>query len=453
MQLSGKPRHNLLIEATETANKREILEITKSYCGYCSKLVPATIVAEEGKIFLEKNHCSKEKLLIENDLDYYNSAVRPFVVDRKLPVGMSRMEARQTLTKTSKCLLLYITEKCNLSCPICYHKFNYNPTKERFSIEDIRNIIKNHRNSLIVLSGGEPTLREDLPEIIKLIRKSGNQVEMYTNGMKLLDINYVKKLKKAGLKTICLSFDGFDNVAYQLLRGKSLLEQKIKILNNLEKVGIRVWLVVVIGKSINENQITPILEFARQHTDLIRGVKFNVLYNPILKDNYTISDIRKIIEKENGINIKWFVEEKKLRYNLYKTARKIFVPLSNRFMYLLQENHQYITFKNGKWSSLIPIKRLEEINKILEKALKKKSKISSLIHICHAIIKIPKSLIFRLLYYYSMNGLNFPKIYTNSRLPSTIDLYVSEIRPDHVLDVRRLGCVGVDGIFKMGNQE
>jgi len=451
-----KPPNNqqqTTVKLAKSNKKRRVLETTISYCGYCSKLVPAKIVVEEDKVFLEKTHCSEEKWLIENDIDYFNSAIRPFIVDKKLLLGMSRIEARQKLNKTSKCLLLYITKRCDLCCPICYHRFHYNPAKERFSIEDILNIVKDYKNGLIVLSGGEPTLREDLPEIIKLIKKSGNQVELYTNGLKLLDINYVKKLKKSGLKTICFSFDGFDDNVYQRLRGKNLLEKKIKILNNLEKVGIGVWLVVVIGKDINENQITPILEFARRHTNLIRGVKFNVLYDPILKDNYTISDIRKIIEKENGINIKWFIEEKRLRYNLYKIVKKIFTPLSNRFLYLLQENHQYITFKNGEWSSLIPIKRFEEINKILEKGLKKKSRVSSVLHLCHAIIKIPKSLTFRLLYYYLMNGLNFPKIYTNSRLPSTIDLYVSEIRPDHILDVRRLGCVGVDGIFEMGNLE
>jgi MoaA/NifB/PqqE/SkfB family radical SAM enzyme len=104
------------------------------------------------------------------------------------------------------------------------------------SIDEIKSVLRKvGKGKRIVLMGGEPTIREDLPEIIKLIRKSGNYPILYTNGLKLADISYVKKLKKAGLKQVIITLDGFDPKVTETLRGnKNEYLLKILALKNLE---------------------------------------------------------------------------------------------------------------------------------------------------------------------------------------------------------------------------
>lgn len=89
----------------------------------------------------------------------------------------------------------------------------------------------------IHLSGGEPTVREDLPEIIKMGREKGfDYIQINTNGRKLaFDEAYAGVLKEAGASVIYLQFDGTNDTIYQKLRGEPLLEIKKKPFKTAKK--------------------------------------------------------------------------------------------------------------------------------------------------------------------------------------------------------------------------
>lgn len=74
--------------------------------------------------------------------------------------------------------------------------------------------------------GAEPTLRDDLEQWIGLIKHYGHLVNMHTNGIKIADYAYLKKLKDSGLGYVSLQFDGFDDKIYNKLRGQNLLGLK-----------------------------------------------------------------------------------------------------------------------------------------------------------------------------------------------------------------------------------
>jgi uncharacterized radical SAM superfamily Fe-S cluster-containing enzyme len=76
------------------------------------------------------------------------------------------------------------------------------------------------------LSGGEPTVRDDLPEIVKLARRAGfGFVQLNTNGLRLAeDPALAGKLADAGLSSIFLQFDGVRDEVFRSLRGRELLE-------------------------------------------------------------------------------------------------------------------------------------------------------------------------------------------------------------------------------------
>ena len=73
----------------------------------------------------------------------------------------------------------------------------------------------------IQLSGGEPTLRNDLPEIVALARKTGfDHVQVNTNGLRLAqDADYTQALKDAGTTDFFIQFDGLTDNVYARIRG------------------------------------------------------------------------------------------------------------------------------------------------------------------------------------------------------------------------------------------
>ena len=92
-----------------------------------------------------------------------------------------------------------ITSACNLDCPICY-TVNKNESAYRLSKEEmakiLQHLVADHDElDIINFTGGEPTMHPELPEFLKMCREAGiRRLTISTNGLKLLDEDYVRKL-------------------------------------------------------------------------------------------------------------------------------------------------------------------------------------------------------------------------------------------------------------------
>lgn len=80
----------------------------------------------------------------------------------------------------------------------------------------------------VQLSGGEPTVRDDLPEIIRMAKARGFAlIQCNTNGLRLgTEPGYAASLREAGLNSVYLQCDAADDAAHEILRGKALPSQK-----------------------------------------------------------------------------------------------------------------------------------------------------------------------------------------------------------------------------------
>lgn len=78
--------------------------------------------------------------------------------------------------------------------------------------------------SAIQFSGGEPTVRDDLPEIIELAQELGfAHIQLASNGVRLANSpEYCKRLKDATLRTVYLAFDGITPEPYFETRALTL---------------------------------------------------------------------------------------------------------------------------------------------------------------------------------------------------------------------------------------
>jgi uncharacterized radical SAM superfamily Fe-S cluster-containing enzyme len=224
------------------------------------------------------------------DIDHYrwmNDLRLPFVAPRR-PVpalkgcpadcGLCASHLRQpTLVE------IEVTERCNLRCPVCFMSAeDYRARRAPDpTLEDLRELFeeilrRTSPQTAVQVTGGEPTFRADLPEIIRLGRAVGLEyLEVNTNGVELSrDPAYALALKAAGASGVYLQFDGLTDDVYRRTRGLDLAETKNRAIEHCRRAGLQVVLAMTIIDGVNETQIGDVLRFALAHRDVVAGIAY-----------------------------------------------------------------------------------------------------------------------------------------------------------------------------------
>ncbi|MDI9644362.1 MAG: radical SAM protein, partial [Candidatus Verstraetearchaeota archaeon] len=216
--------------------------------------------------------------------------------------------------------IIDVTNRCNLRCPICFANaavagYTYEPSRDQIA-EMLKNLRSNRPvpPNAIQFSGGEPTLRDDLPDIIRMAKDAGfDHIEVNTNGVRISkDIPFLKELMEAGMSTLYLQFDGMKPDPYVAARGLDLLPTKLKVIENSREVGLHsLVLVPTLVRGVNDDQVGEILRFAAKNHDVVRGVNFQPVSmagridrNRLREMRITIPDFLKLVEAQTGGEIK-----------------------------------------------------------------------------------------------------------------------------------------------------
>lgn len=166
------------------------------------------------------------------------------------------------------CVVLDVTQRCNLACPVCFASAGGTAKPDPSADEIVgwcRKLIELGGPFNLHLSGGEPTVRRDLPEIIRRVRALGfSSIQLNTNGVRLaLDGDYAHELKDAGLTCVFLQFDGVSDDVYQTIRGRPLLETKLEAIANCGRAQMGVVLVPTLAPAVRAVHFQPISYFGR----------------------------------------------------------------------------------------------------------------------------------------------------------------------------------------------
>ena len=271
---------------------------TKSVCPVCLRVIDAVYTEQRiGKdneqwsgMFLNKScpdhgffstlvwEDSKEAFLdlLEKESEGKKTAYGKKKKDKGCPYDCGLCEEH---LQESCCVLLEVTNRCNLNCPVCFASASAKGTKDP-SLDDIRESLQDMLQTggpfNLQLSGGEPTVRDDLATIIRMAKQMGFQyIQLNTNGIRIaLEEGYLLELKEAGLDSVFLQFDGLTDASYQYLRGRDLLEMKDMVIEICQKVQMGVVLVCTLTPDVNLDQIGPLIQFALDKLPVIRGVHF-----------------------------------------------------------------------------------------------------------------------------------------------------------------------------------
>lgn len=291
-----------------------------SLCPHCLERIPAIRVREGDSIFLVKT-CPEHgefKPLVWRGEPALETWARPKAAvhaatphtgeGRGCPFdcGICSEHRQQSCT-----VLIEVTSRCNLRCPFCFADsgsgLEPDPSQEALA-ERFRNaLLKSGPQNIVQLSGGEPTVRDDLPEIISLGRELGfPYLQLNTNGVRLAgDPAYAVRLKEAGLFSVFLQFDGTNDRIYQTIRGRALLTEKLKAIQHCADAGLGIVLVPTIVKGVNDGDLGAILGLALELAPAVRGVHFQPaayfgrhLTPPPPEERLTLPDLMRAIQHQ-----------------------------------------------------------------------------------------------------------------------------------------------------------
>ena len=197
-----------------------------------------------------------------------------FPVRDRCPFGCgtcSRHERMGTL------LEIEVTRNCNLHCPVCFMSADTgesDPTLDEIGAMYDTIAAAVGIDGAVQLTGGEPTCRADLEQIVRAGRKRGFWgIELNTNGLVLAArAGYLESLVQAGLTGVYLSFDGVSGEVYETTCGRDILDVKLRAIERCRECNIQVVLSVAVVAGLNDMQLGDILQFAMDNSDVVAGI-------------------------------------------------------------------------------------------------------------------------------------------------------------------------------------
>ncbi|MDY0191097.1 MAG: pyrroloquinoline quinone biosynthesis protein PqqE [Desulfuromonas sp.] len=162
-------------------------------------------------------------------------------------------------------LLLELTYKCPLKCAFCSNPTDLDDLDNELSTDEWKQVIRDAKNMgsmQIGFSGGEPTLRKDLEELVEEANNLGYYTNLITSGIGLT-IKRLERLKKAGLRHIQLGMQSSEPMTTHWLSGVDCFDKKIKIAKEIKRLGFPMVLNVPISK-INIHLVPQIIELAAE---------------------------------------------------------------------------------------------------------------------------------------------------------------------------------------------
>ncbi|HNW38884.1 MAG TPA: radical SAM protein [Candidatus Omnitrophota bacterium] len=340
-----------------------LINSTRSLCPKCLKIIPAQVVERDGQTYICKT-CQEHG---------YFEAVHP-LGDPRHYRELERLFRNHSPVAYPDGLVINLISSCNLNCPFCFARANEYEANQP-SLDQIKEKISGFAGSTVYLSGGEPTLRDDLFEIIREIKKLGYKVALFTNGQKLQEGDFIYQLKKCGLDLVILQFDTFSEEQCEVLRGKKLVGIKLNVIERLKQARIPVYLFSMLAKGVNTGEVGKLIEFTVKNSKFIKILNLNPVWEMgrVGKhDAMNMSGIFKEVEEKTCLSAEDFIDGSAFSYYVFSILRQVTGRGGNKHpwcemrAYVFPEKEKILTL--GQAMDIKKLNRyLKQINERLEK--------------------------------------------------------------------------------------
>lgn len=175
-------------------------------------------------------------------------------------------------------LRLSLTEACNFRCTYCLPDgYRPNGKKSFLTLEEIQRVVTAFADlgvKKVRLTGGEPSMRRDLPEIIQAVSNTAGieTLAMTTNGYRLKD--RAKLWFDAGLRDLNVSIDSLDPRQFQLITGENKLAEILDGIEAAQQAGYRkIKVNTVLLKNLNDHELSQFLFWLKQQPIQLRLIE------------------------------------------------------------------------------------------------------------------------------------------------------------------------------------
>lgn len=194
------------------------------------------------------------------------------------------MTLLDTLDRPLRDLRISVTDRCNFRCVYCMPKevfgsnYKFLLHEQILTYEEITRLARvfvSHGVKKIRLTGGEPLVRKDFPDLIAMLAEIPDlDLTMTTNGSLLP--RFAKQLKDAGLKRVTVSLDSLDNEVFKSMNDVDFpVEKVIEGMDAAAEAGLTpIKVNMVVKRGVNESSILPMARFFREKGYILRFIEF-----------------------------------------------------------------------------------------------------------------------------------------------------------------------------------
>jgi len=184
-----------------------------------------------------------------------------------------------TFGRTHDSLRISLTDRCNIRCFYCMPEegVKFGPREAILTFEEIHRVARVAASlgvRKIRLTGGEPLLRRDLPDLVRRLAsiEGIEDLAMTTNGIPLA--LHARSLYEAGLRRLNVHLDTLDRQRFLQITRRDMLPDVLEGLEAAKTAGFNIKINAVAVKDLVEPDIVPLAQFGREHGFEIRYIEF-----------------------------------------------------------------------------------------------------------------------------------------------------------------------------------
>ncbi|MBF7092438.1 GTP 3',8-cyclase MoaA [Flavobacterium sp. ALJ2] len=290
-------------------------------------------------------------------------------------------------------LRISLIEKCNLRCTYCMPAdgITLTPKNELMTADEVFAIAQTFvQNGVdkIRLTGGEPLLRKDFPEIIKKLATLNIKLSLTTNGI-LID-RHLDVLKQFNVRDINLSLDTLIASKFSSITLRNQFEKVIDNLHLLLNNDFNVKVNVVLIKGFNEDEVIDFIKLTQFLPLSIRFIEFMpfagnawdkskmVSQKQILEtlsNHYNPSQIEKLEDEKNFTARTFKIKEYQGSFGIISSVTNPFCDSCNRIRLTANGKIKNCLFSNTETDLLTPFRKGDMITDLISAAINSKKKV------------------------------------------------------------------------------
>jgi cyclic pyranopterin phosphate synthase len=232
-------------------------------------------------------------------------------VDKEVRLALENKLMTDGFGRVARKLRISITDRCNMRCVYCMPRNNTEWFEEDnvLSYDEIlrlTNVFASLGIKKIRLTGGEPTVRPKIENLIRSLSKVNGieSISMTTNGLLLYD--KVRKLKENGLGSLNISLDTFRADRFKSMCGIDGLNKVLASIRAADDAGLKIKINTVVVRGWNDDEVADFARFARFSGHTVRFIEFMPLDGAGIWEPDLVFSKREMIERINK-NVKELV--------------------------------------------------------------------------------------------------------------------------------------------------